>query len=76
LDVNDPVSQAASEPSSPSAASVTSTSLEEVERAHIRRVLQEVGWRIEGDRGAARVLDLKPSTLRARMRKLGIRKPA
>ena len=48
--------------------------LKEVERAHIRRVLDSTGWTIEGDRGAARILDLNPSTLRGRMRKLGIRK--
>jgi DNA-binding NtrC family response regulator len=48
--------------------------LEEIERAHIRRVLDETSWRIEGERGAARRLGLNPSTLRGRMRKLGIRK--
>jgi DNA-binding NtrC family response regulator len=49
------------------------SSLEAIERAHIRRVLEAVGWRIEGDRGAAERLGLNPSTLRGRMRKLGIR---
>jgi transcriptional regulator with GAF, ATPase, and Fis domain len=49
-------------------------SLEEMERAHIRRVLEGTRWVIEGDRGAARILGLNPSTLRGRMRKLGIRK--
>jgi DNA-binding NtrC family response regulator len=48
--------------------------LEEVERAHIRRVLDDTRWRIEGDDGAARRLGLNPSTLRGRIRKLGIRK--
>jgi DNA-binding NtrC family response regulator len=48
--------------------------LEEIERAHIRRVLDGTSWRIEGDHGAARKLGLNPSTLRGRMRKLGIRK--
>ena len=48
--------------------------LEEVERAHIRRVLDGTSWRIEGDGGAARMLGLNPSTLRGRMRKLGIHK--
>jgi DNA-binding NtrC family response regulator len=48
--------------------------LEEIERAHIRRVLDGTSWRIEGDGGAARRLGLNPSTLRGRMRKLGIRK--
>jgi DNA-binding NtrC family response regulator len=50
-------------------------SLETIERTHIRRVLDAVGWRIEGERGAAERLGLNPSTLRGRMRKLGIRKP-
>jgi formate hydrogenlyase transcriptional activator len=49
-------------------------SLEEVERAHIRRVLDDRHWRIEGESGAASALGLNPSTLRGRMRKLGIRK--
>jgi transcriptional regulator with GAF, ATPase, and Fis domain len=48
--------------------------LDEVERAHIRRVLEATRWAIEGDRGAARILGLNPSTLRGRLRKLGIRK--
>ena len=48
--------------------------LEEMERAHIRRVLERTRWVIEGERGAARILGLNPSTLRGRLRKLGIRK--
>jgi DNA-binding NtrC family response regulator len=48
--------------------------LDEVERAHIRRVLEATRWVIEGDRGAAHILGLNPSTLRGRLRKLGIRK--
>ncbi len=48
--------------------------LEEMERAHIDGVLQRTGWVIEGERGAARILGLNPSTLRGRLRKLGIRK--
>jgi formate hydrogenlyase transcriptional activator len=49
-------------------------SLLEVERAHIRRALDAARWTIEGEAGAARSLGLNPSTLRGRMRKLGIRK--
>jgi DNA-binding NtrC family response regulator len=49
------------------------STLEDVERAHILRVLEGTSWRIEGDHGAARRLGLNPSTLRGRMRKLGIR---
>ncbi len=50
-------------------------SLEEVERNYIVRILEERHWKIEGVDGAARTLDVNPSTLRGRMRKLGIRKP-
>jgi formate hydrogenlyase transcriptional activator len=49
--------------------------LEEVERAHILRVLQDVSWVIEGTQGAAARLGLHPNTLRSRMQKLGIKKP-
>jgi DNA-binding NtrC family response regulator len=48
--------------------------LEAMERAYIIRVLEGAGWQVEGERGAARILGLNPSTLRGRMRKLGIRK--
>ena len=48
--------------------------LEDIERAHIRRVLERTRWVVEGETGAARVLGLNPSTLRGRMRKLGIHK--
>jgi PAS domain S-box-containing protein len=48
--------------------------LEEVEREHISRTLQATGWRIQGKGGAAERLGLNSSTLRARMRKLGIRR--
>jgi PAS domain S-box-containing protein len=50
-------------------------SLEELERDYIVRILHETGWRIEGQKGAARILGINPSTLRARMSKLGIQKP-
>jgi PAS domain S-box-containing protein len=47
-------------------------SLEAVERNYILTVLQQAGWVINGPRGAARLLELRPSTLRNRMKKLGI----
>jgi len=50
-------------------------SLEEVERRHIESVLVERNWLIEGERGAAKVLNLHPNTLRGRMRKLGLKRP-
>jgi formate hydrogenlyase transcriptional activator len=49
--------------------------LDEVERRHIETVLKQTNWMIEGERGAARLLDMNPSTLRSRMQKLGIKRP-
>jgi len=54
------------------AGSATVPSLDEVDRRHIVAVLTQTNWRIEGDRGAAKLLNLQPSTLRSRMQKLGI----
>ena len=51
-------------------------SLDDVERRHIESVLNQSNWMIEGERGAARILDMNPSTLRSRMQKLGIKRPA
>jgi formate hydrogenlyase transcriptional activator len=52
-----------------------SRSLEENERNHIESVLASTGWTIEGLKGAAAVLKMNPSTLRSRMRRLGIKRP-
>lgn len=49
-------------------------SLESMEREHILATLEKTRWRIEGKEGAALLLGLNPSTLRGRMRKLGIRR--
>lgn len=49
--------------------------LEEVERAHIVAVLTQTNWRVSGDKGAAKILGLNPTTLEARMKKLGISRP-
>ena len=46
------------------------------ERAHILQICQATGWKIKGSDGAARRLGLNPGTLYARMKKLGIRRPA
>lgn len=48
--------------------------LADLEQEHILKVLQNTGWRVEGRNGAAVLLGLNPSTLRARMRKYGIRR--
>jgi|HubBroStandDraft_6_1064221.scaffolds.fasta_scaffold03438_5 formate hydrogenlyase transcriptional activator len=49
--------------------------LEEAERQHILRALKQTQWRIAGARGAADLLGMKRTTLQARMRKLGIKRP-
>lgn len=50
------------------------TRLADVEREHIIRILNQTDWQIHGKNGAARILDMNPSTLRTRMAKLGIKK--
>ncbi len=50
--------------------------LADVERAHIEAVLEECGWRINGAGHAAEKLGLKPNTVRFRMKKLGMARPA
>ncbi len=52
-----------------------SRSLEATERKHIESVLASAGWVIEGPKGAAEILKMNPSTLRSRMRRLGIQRP-
>jgi PAS domain S-box-containing protein len=49
--------------------------LEELEREHICTVLEQTNWRVSGEKGAASLLGLKPTTLEARMKKLGITRP-
>jgi formate hydrogenlyase transcriptional activator len=49
--------------------------LEDVERRHIESVLGQADWMIEGKQGAAKILNMTPSTLRSRMQKLGIKRP-
>jgi len=53
----------------------TRQTLEKVEREHIVRILEETRWKVSGKNGASEILGLNSSTLRARMRKLGIHRP-
>jgi transcriptional regulator with GAF, ATPase, and Fis domain len=46
--------------------------LKELEQRHIIAALRLTGWRVSGEKGAARLLGLKPTTLEARMKKHGI----
>lgn len=61
-------------PANPSEA-LANASFEAMSRQHILSVLDQTHWIIEGANGAARILNLQPSTLRYRMKKLGIVKP-
>jgi transcriptional regulator with GAF, ATPase, and Fis domain len=49
--------------------------LKENERRHIIQTLGKTGWRVRGVGGAAELLDLPPSTLAFRMKKLGVQRP-
>jgi PAS domain S-box-containing protein len=49
--------------------------LEDTERSQILKILSETKWRIEGKDGAAAILGIHPSTLRARLHKLGMVRP-
>jgi formate hydrogenlyase transcriptional activator len=59
---------------SPMAATANGDTLVEVERQHIIGVLKRTAGVVEGPKGVAKLLDMKPSTVRYRMKKLGIRK--
>ena len=50
-------------------------SFEEMERNYILQVLKSKNWKIQGADSAASVLEMNPNTLRARLKKLGIKKP-
>jgi transcriptional regulator with GAF, ATPase, and Fis domain len=50
--------------------------LEVLERNHIIDVLNKTSWRVSGQKGAANLLGLKPTTLESRMKKLGITRPS
>ena len=47
----------------------------DVEREHIRQVLESTGWRVRGLGGAAERLGLRPTTLETRLSKLGLKRP-
>jgi formate hydrogenlyase transcriptional activator len=74
------VAAAAGDDSTVTAATINSptasiSTLEDAERHHILRALRQTEWRIAGPKGAAAILGMKRTTLQARMRKLGIRRP-
>jgi transcriptional regulator with GAF, ATPase, and Fis domain len=62
-------------PAAPAGTHQRRATLADVEREHIRSVLESAGWRIRGAGGAAERLGLKPTTLETRMAKLGLSRP-
>jgi len=59
-----------------SAAITSDTGARDLSRERIIEVLERTGWRVSGPRGAAHALGLKPTTLEARMKRLGITRPS
>ncbi|MGE0711260.1 MAG: sigma 54-interacting transcriptional regulator [Planctomycetota bacterium] len=66
---------AATPPAAGELATDAALTLDEVQRRHIERVLQQTGGKIAGAGGAAQLLGLKPTTLRSRMERLGVALP-
>ena len=58
-----------------SVAGLSSLRLVDVQKNHIRKVLETAGWRVRGSGGAADRLGLRPTTLETRMAKLGLSRP-
>jgi formate hydrogenlyase transcriptional activator len=56
----------------PVALRATAGSLDEAERAIILQAAEQCNWRIRGSNGAAALLDIKPTTLESRIKKLGL----
>ena len=49
------------------------STLDDAIRGHIKRALRASGGMVDSDKGAAAILGMNPSTLRSKMRKLGLR---
>ena len=57
------------------AAAIAVQDLDTIQQEHIVSVLDRCNWVVGGDKGAATLLGVPPSTLRSRMKKLGIQRP-
>jgi PAS domain S-box-containing protein len=62
-------------PDDDSSSATTGSTMDEVQRNHIRQIMEQTGWRVRGAGGAAEILDMKPTTLENRMKRLGIERP-
>jgi DNA-binding NtrC family response regulator/ligand-binding sensor domain-containing protein len=50
------------------------TTLEDNEREHIIKALELTGWRVSGEKGAAKILDINPQTLYSKMKRMSIKR--
>ncbi len=53
----------------------TASEIEQIERENVLRALQQSGWKISGEAGAAELLGVKPTTLTSRLKALNIKRP-
>jgi PAS domain S-box-containing protein len=53
----------------------TVAELRQLERENMLRALESTGWRVSGEKGAAALLGMQPSTLTSRMKALGVKRP-
>jgi transcriptional regulator with GAF, ATPase, and Fis domain len=54
----------------------TEQEVRDTERANVLAALNKTRWKVYGRGGAAELLGIKPGTLAARMKKLGLRRPS
>lgn len=62
-------------PAAPAQVHADMLTMDDLQRQHIRAVLERTAWRVRGEGGAASILGMKPSTLESRMAKLGVKRP-
>ena len=84
LDFDLPVTESAAVTSRPAAHAkseaepefLTEAELQRRERNNLLTVLEKTHWRIKGENGAAELLGVKATTLKARIKKMGLKRPA
>lgn len=54
---------------------LTEPEMQSLERQNLRAALEQCGWKVHGEAGAARLLRVKPTTLISRIKKLGLKRP-
>jgi PAS domain S-box-containing protein len=55
---------------------LTGKDLQHIEKKNMMLALEKTGWRVSGEKGAARLLGMNPSTFASRMKKLGVVRPS